>query len=378
MNDRLRKLGAYPMVALEHYSLELQARGVRVFDFGAGDPIEPVAPPIRAALVDAVPTTSPYPRLAGRPDLRAAIAGYFRDRFGVGLDANTEILPTMGSTEALFHLPQVLVQVPSEKDLVLYGEPGDPVCETGALFAEAWTYAIPLSPENRYCADPETVPEAVLRRAAMVFLSSPHDPTGQVLPDSVFAAWVSAREEYGFTLVCDESQSDLYYGTNKPKSLLQFGRKGCLAVHTLSQRSAMAGYRSGFVAGCADTIAHYRQFRAAMGVTPQDFVQAASVVAWRDGAHVAARRELLGKKRAVMLQHFKGLGLAVHETDAGMYLWVQVPLGTNGIDHAAHLREHGILVVPGVWFGARQERYVRVALVPSLADCEAAVKAWPR
>ncbi len=378
MNDRLRKLGPYPMVALEQHKRELLARGQTVFDFGTGDPTEPTAQVIRDALVAGVLPTSQYPSNAGQPELRAAIAAYLQRRFGVTCSAETEILPTLGSKEALFHLPMTLVQVPSDKDLVLYGEPAYPVYEIAALFAEAWTYAVPLSANHRYCMDPDAVPEAVLRRAAVVFLNSPHNPTGQCLPDSMLAAWVAARDQFGFTLVNDECYADLWFDEPRPRSILEFGKKGCLAVHTLSKRSGMTGYRSGFIAGCADVLAKYRRFRASMGVAPQDFVQHASITAWNDTAHVEQRRATFRHKRAILLAHFAAIGLRVYTNHASLYLWVEAPEGSTGQDYAARCRERGILIAPGAYFGPGQDRYFRIALVPSAAECQAAAKVWPR
>jgi succinyldiaminopimelate transaminase len=378
MNERLRRLPAYPMLRLEQWTRELHARGVRVFDFGTGDPKEPTPPLLRQALLDAVPERSQYPSVAGRDDLRAAAAGYLQRRFAVRIDPATEVLPTLGSKEALFHVPMTFVQVPSDKDLVLYGEPAYPVYEIGALFAEAWTYALQLDPANGYAMDPDLVPEAVLRRAAVVFLNYPHNPTGHCLPDELFRRWIAAREEYRFVLVSDECYVDLYHEGPPPKSVLEFGRKGCLAVHSLSKRSGMTGYRSGFVAGDAELIAEYRRFRASMGTTPQDFVQAAATVAWRDAAHVEQRRRLFGDKRRVLLELFAQRGLRVHGSAAGLYVWVEVPAGESDLDYAARCRENGIVVAPGSFFGRGQERFVRAALVPTLEECRAAAKVWPR
>jgi succinyldiaminopimelate transaminase len=378
MNERLRKLPSYPMIALEQQKRGMLARGLRVFDFGTGDPIEPTPPAIRAAMVAGVSAVSQYPSVHGQPEMRQAAADYLQRRFSVAVDPETEILPTMGSKEAIFHLPMVLVQVPSERDLVLYGEPAYPVFEIGALFAEAWTYAVPLNANNRYLMDPDLVPEASLRRAAVVFLNYPHNPTGQCLPDALYRAWVAARDQYGFTLVSDECYADLWYEEPRPRCVLEFGKKGCLAVHSLSKRSGMTGYRSGFIAGDKDLLAHYRRYRASMGNAPQDFVQAASTVAWSDSAHVEERRQLFAEKRRVLKDHFRKIGLAVYPGTASLFLWVGVPEGMTDLAYAQRCAEHGVLVAPGSFFGKGQERFFRVALVPSLEDCVAATKVWPR
>lgn len=377
MNERLRKLPTYPMEQLAVWKRQLEAEGRRVFDFGTGDPREPTPAILRRAMVDGVHEVSQYPPTAGTPALRKAVAGYLQRRFAVKVDADAEVLATFGSKECLFHLPMTFVQVPSDKDLVLYGEPAYPVYEIGALFAEAWTYAVPLSVTNGYAMDPDLVPESVLRRAAVVFLNYPHNPTGFCLPDALFRRWIELREEYGFVLVSDECYVDLHYEGAKPRSVLEFGRKGCLAVHSLSKRSGMTGYRSGFVAGDPELIATYRRFRASMGTAPQEFVQAAATVAWTEDGHVAERVRTFADKRRILLELCQRRGLEVHGSTAGLYLWVEVPREVTDVDYAARLREAGILVAPGSFFGQRQERFVRLALVPTADECRAAAAAWP-
>jgi succinyldiaminopimelate transaminase len=366
------------MEQLAVWRRQLEARGTRVFDFGTGDPRDPTPPKLRRALIDAVGETSQYPPTAGTSQLRKAVAGYLQRRFGTMLDPDTEVVGTMGSKEALFHLPMTFVQVPSDKDLVLYGEPAYPVYEIGALFAEAWTYAVHLNLGNGYAMDPDLVPESVLRRAAIVFLNYPHNPTGFCLSDDLFRRWVEVREEYGFVLVSDECYVDLGFDGTRPKSLLEFGRKGCLVVHSLSKRSGMTGYRSGFVAGDAELIGEYKRFRASMGTAPQEFVQAAATVAWSDSGHVAERLAVFAEKRRVLLALCEERGLRVHGSQAGLYLWVEVPQGRSDVAYAAALREAGIVVAPGSFFGSDQERFVRLALAPTLDECRAAAAAWPK
>lgn len=380
MNERLRVLPADPLAQVAVWRAELQARGRRVFDFAVPPGAEPVPQAVRDALVAALAPAASWagPGLGAAAGLCRAIAGYLHRRFRVGVDAEHEVLPTLGSREALFHLPQLFVQVPSDKDLVLYGEPAHPVFELGALFAEAWTYAVPLAAHNGFALDPDAVPEAVLRRASVVFLDSPHHPTGACLPEACYRRWVELREQFGFVLVADESQVDLGGDGPPPRSLLEFGRRGCLVAHSLSQRSGMTAYRSGFLAGDAELVATCRRFRLGMGLVPPDFVQAAATVAWADAAHVEARRQEFAAKRLAMLNLCRERGLAVHGGEAGGYLWVAAPDGSDGDRYASHLREHGILVVPGRCFGRGQQGYVRVALGPSAAECRAAAAVWPR
>lgn len=378
MNERLRKLPTYPMEQLAGWKAQLAERGVPIFDFGTGDPREPTPAILRQAMFDGTNEVSQYPPTQGTKPLRQAVAGYLQRRFHVAVDAETEVMATLGSKECLFHLPMTFVQVPSDKDLVLYGEPAYPVYEIGALFAEAWTYPVPLGVHNGYALDPDALPEAVLKRASVVFLNYPHNPTGFCLPDSLFRRWVEVREEYGFVLVSDECYVDLHYDGPRPRSLLEFGRKGCLAVHSLSKRSGMTGYRSGFVAGDKDLIATYRRFRASMGTAPQEFVQAAATVAWTEEKHVEQRLAVFAAKRAVLLELCRQRGLRVHGSLAGLYLWVEVPEGTDGVAYAQRCREVGIVVAPGAFFGRGQERFIRLALVPTVDECKRAAAIWPK
>lgn len=376
MNERLEQLPVHPLQELERQRDELIASGATVFDFGTGDAGEPIPEHVRAALREAIPATARQAGGGGARALRRAAADHLYRRFGVTVDPEREVLATMGSTEALFHLPMLFAQVPSDKDLVLYAEPAKPVYELGALFAEAWTYAVPLSPANGWQMDPELVPESVLRRAAVVFLNSPHDPTGAVLSDEVLQAWVRAREQYEFVLVDDEGQADLGGASVRPRSLLEFGRRGCLVAHSLGERAGISNWRSGFLAGDAALIARARRFRTGMGIAPPDFLADAAAVAWRDDVHVAQRVASLAEKRALIGSVLAARGLR-SRPGIGLYLWAELPQGVTDREYAARCREAGILVAPGSWFGKSQQRFVRVALGPTLEQCRAAAAVWP-
>ncbi len=378
MNERLQNLPTYPMVQLSSWNREVAARGLKVYDFGTGDPREPTPQILRQALIDGLDEVSQYPPTAGTPELRSAVSAYMLRRFGVTVDADKEVLASYGSKEALFHLPMTFVQIPSEKDLVLYGQPAYPVYEIGALFAEAWTYAVQLGPENEYAMDPDALPESVLKRAAIVYLNYPHNPSGYKLSDELFKRWIEVRDEYDFVLVSDECYADLYYEGDAPRSLLEFGREGCLVIHSLSKRSGMTGYRSGFIAGDPALIDKYRRYRASMGVAPQQFVQAAAELAWTDTQHVADRLGVFAAKREVLLRMASDRGLKVHGSQAGLYLWLEVPEGTTDLEYAKKCRDVGIVVAPGSFFGEGQERFIRLALVPTIDECRAAAEAWPK
>ncbi len=211
MNRRLRDLKTYPMVRLDQFKAEAVARGLTIYDFGTGDPREPTPAFVREACKAGLAEVSQYPKVTGLKAMRQAAAGYLQRRFGVAVDPDTEILPTQGSKEAIFHLPMVFLDPQEDRDLVVYGEPAYPVFEIGGLFAEGQLHAVNLNAENSYLLDPDAVGGEVLSRAAVVFLNYPHNPTGQLMPAELFEKWIAARAEYGFVLVSDECYVDLYY-----------------------------------------------------------------------------------------------------------------------------------------------------------------------
>ena len=377
MNERIRKLAPYPMVELARRKRLLEDQGRKVFDFGTGDPKEPTDAKIRSALQGAVPEVSQYPSVQGEPPLREAFAAWYGRRFGVTLDATTEVLPARGSKEAMFHLPLVLIDPSEPRSTVVYPEPGYPVMEIGSYYsgAETWRYA--LDGENRYLMDPARVPPEVLDRTRIVWINYPHNPTGQDLPDELWVAWVEAQRRHGFVLCSDECYTELWFG-KRPRSLLEFGREGCLVFHSLSKRSGMTGYRSAIVAGDRELIAFYKACRASFGLAMPIWEQHASAVAWSDEEHVVERRAIFAKKRDVMVAGLAARGIEVFEATSTFYLWCRVPGASSAKDYCSLLLDHGIVASPGDFFGAGNEGWFRLALVPSLADCEEALEMWPR
>ncbi|HHI80454.1 MAG TPA: succinyldiaminopimelate transaminase [Planctomycetes bacterium] len=376
MNERILGLKPYPMVELARRKKALQDQGVEVFDFGTGDPKEPTPSLVREALCAAVPIVSQYPSVQGELRLRQAFCAWFRRRFGVDLDPETQALPSRGSKEAIFHLPLVLVDPSRDRNTVVYPQPGYPVMEIGSLYAGAQTHPVLLNASNDYLMRPEMVPEEVLARAAIVWLNYPHNPTGRDLPEELFRAWVEARERHGFVLCSDECYTEIYFG-EKPRSLLEFGMEACLAFHSLSKRSGMTGYRSGMVCGDPELLAFYRRFRAGMGQAMPVFEQEASRAAWGDEVHVEERREIFGQKREVMLKGLRERGFEVLQTSSTFYLWVRCPRGVSDREMAARLLDLGIIVSPGSFFGPGNEEWFRFALVPSVEDCARALERIP-
>jgi acetylornithine/N-succinyldiaminopimelate aminotransferase len=373
LNPLLAKLAGYLQEQANAQRETALRRGGPVYDFGIGDPREPTPPFIRDAFKAAVPEVSQYPSVAGIPALRRAIAAYLQRRFALSLDPDREILPCQGAKEALFHLP--LAVLDPARPLCWYPDPAYPVYERAILFAGGTPRTLPLRADRSFLPDLDGVAASEWRRTSLVYDNYPHNPTGAGAPREHHEKLAALAKEHGFLLVCDEPYVDLYVH-ERPHTALQVARENVLIVHSLSKRSGMTGYRSGFMAGEPELIAQLREARANFGVAPQTMVQQAAVAAWSDDAHVDERRRVFAEKRELLLAHLSSLGLRVGGEGA-FYLWVQVPDGETSESYAARLASRGILVVPGPNFGSAGEGFVRLAMVPTLEDCKKAIAAWP-
>jgi len=374
-NPLLDNLATYPAVRLEELKAEVIASGKKLYDFSVGDPKEPTPSFVREALVGAVSDRCPYPTVAGRQGVRDAISAYYKRRFGVDLDPATQIIPTAGSKEAVFHTPLLVIDPAASDKLVIAPDPGYPAYQRGALFAGGEFHAHILTGD--YLFRPWELPEDMLRRCRMMWLNSPHNPSGAVSPLEHLERTVALAQEYDFLLINDETYADVYH-TDPPHSLLQAGLDNVLVLHSLSKRSGMTGHRSGFLAGDPALIARLKRFRSNPGCVPQDFVNAAAEVAWADDAHVAERRAAFGAKRRLFLDFFEEIGVDVVASEATIYLWLKAPDGMDDQDYAAALLDQGIVVSPGRIYGVAGGGigYVRLALVPDMDQCREAIDHW--
>jgi succinyldiaminopimelate transaminase len=356
----LAGLRTYPFVRLTEAKRRLAAAGVEVIDFGIGEPREETPAFIREALADALEPVSTYPLAEGLPELRGAVAAWIARRFGVALDPEIAVVPTFGSKEAVFHLAQV-----AGGDLVLVPQPAYPVYERGAVFAGRQVVELPLGAPD-FLPDLDAVPADVWARTAILWLNYPNNPTAATAPLSLYERAAALAREHDFVLASDEAYSELYFGADPPVSALQLADLTNVAVfNTLSKRSSMPGYRSGFVAGDPEVIAALKRYRPNVGVAPPEFVQRAAAAAWGDEAHVERVRAGYRAKRDVLLPALEARGMRHAGGDATFFLWLV------GGDHEA-LLDRGLVLAPGGYFGPAGEGYLRLALVPTLAECERA------
>jgi succinyldiaminopimelate transaminase len=370
ISPTLAGMATYPFGRLDERRRRLEAEGVEVVDFGRGDPREPTDPLIRQALVDGLTDESSYPAAAGLPELREAIAHWTARRFGVELDPASEIVPTYGSKEAIFLLAQVLVDAQSEKRVVVVPEPAYPVYERGAVFAGAEVRYVPLLEDNDFLPDLDAIDDDTWARTAIFWINYPNNPTGATAPLAFYERLAALAAGHDFALASDEAYSELWFDEPPVSALEVAARSNVIVFNTLSKRSSMTGYRSGFVAASPDLIQALKQYRPSVGTAPQEFVQRASVAAWNDEAHVERTRAVYGRKRELLIPVLERKGYRIAASEATMYLWVKVDEPSE--DVAARLLEHGLVISPGTFFGPSGEGYVRFALVPTVAECERA------
>lgn len=377
-NSAVLNLRKYGFPALTARKQELLAQGVRVFDFSRGDPHEPTAPFISERLRQSIPAVSQYPSAKGLPELRRAVADYVLRRFGVALDAETQILQTNGSKEAIYNIPFVMIGADSNKKLLIAGEPGYPVPERSARLSHAEYFPIVLNDKNGYRLELESLSPDLLGRTAIVWLNYPHNPSGATIDLDYLKRQYAIARQYEILLCSDESYIDLYFNSPPPPSILQAAQDGVLAFQSCSKRSGMTGYRTGFVAGDRDILRSYLTIREFIGTETSVFTQHAAIAAWSDDQHAAERRAVFTAKRSLLATFFDQQDIPYFPGEGTIYLWVRCPEGVNDIEYADRLAAVGILVTPGSFFGDGGSGHVRVALVPTLEEIRAALDVWKK
>lgn len=374
LNPLLTDAPEYPFTALGRRRDQLAPPGLRIINFGIGDPREVTPPFIRKTMADSIPEMSSYPDPNGQRELREAAAGWYRRRFGVSIDPETQLLPANGTKEAVFLLPLVVIsRAPSAaKRTIVIPSPHYPVYLSGAEFAGADVHFVPLRSEDGWRFNPDLVPEEVWKRTALLWINSPHNPTGAMLPAKDFERLAAMARQYGFWLASDEAYAEVYFD-RRPTTLLQCGFENGIVFHTLSKRSAMTGFRSGFMAGDERLIRTIRLFRPHVGTATPDFVQRAAIAAWNDDEHPVEQRARYAAKRDLFLAYFAKRGWTHEASEASFYLWWKTPWGTD-VTFVDSLLRRGLVAMPGSFMGRGGEGFMRLALVPTLDDCREAIR----
>ena len=378
--ERLRQLfaGVTPPASLPHISL------------GMGEPRHPTPAFIQQALVQSLAGLANYPSTAGEPRLRQACAGWLQRRYGIAVNPDTQVLPINGSREALFAFAQTVIDASRPGATVVCPNPFYQIYEGAALLAGATPWYAPSDPARNFAVDWDSVPESVWQTTQLLFVCSPGNPTGAVMPLTEWEKLFALSDRYGFVIASDECYSEIYFQGEPPlgglEAAAKLGRsdyRRLIAFTSLSKRSNVPGLRSGFVAGDAALIKPFLLYRTYHGSAMGPAVQGASIAAWNDEAHVAENRALYREKFTQVTPMLSAV-MEVALPDAGFYLWAKVPdhLGMSDAEFArALLAQYNVTVLPGSYLardsaginpGAQR---VRMALVAETSECvEAAAR----
>ncbi len=339
---------------------------------------------VGAALTAHMGGLSQYPLTKGILELRTSISAWATKRFHLassGLCPETQILPVNGTREALFSFTQVIVDRTKSNPLVVCPNPFYQIYEGATYLAGAKPYFLPCESSNGYLPNYESVPTQVWQDCQMLFVCSPGNPTGAVTDISTWKKLIALADEHDFIIASDECYSELYFDeANPPVGLLQacaaMGRhdyKHCMVFHSLSKRSNLPGLRSGFVAGDAELIESYLQYRTYHGCAMPVQHQFASIAAWNDEGHVFANRQLYREKFARVLEILAGQ-LKVSQPDASFYLWPETPIDDTQFARELFQHEH-VTVLPGQFLSREIDGlnpgagHVRMALVAPIEQC---------
>ncbi len=384
MNPLLAKLNPYPFERLRALTRDITPNpAFKPISLGIGEPRHPTPVLIKQAIVDNLQGLASYPATTGDPKLRQAMADWVTRRYGVVLDPNTQVLPVNGSREALFAFAQVVVDPTRPEATVVCPNPFYQIYEGAALLAGAKTAFANSDPARNFAADWDAITPEIWARTQLVYVCSPGNPTGAVMPLAEWRKLFALADEHGFVIASDECYSEIYFRDEPPLGALdaamQLGRtdfRNLVVFTSLSKRSNVPGMRSGFVAGDAAILKQYLLYRTYHGSAMSPTWQQASAVAWADEQHVVENRELYRRKFERVTPMLAEV-LDVALPDAGFYLWAGVSkLGVDDIAFARGLlAQYNVAVLPGSLL-AREAHGVnpgagriRMALVAEPAEC---------
>jgi LL-diaminopimelate aminotransferase len=364
-SSRLESLPGYPLAEIPSIKRRLLEAGVDVIDLGAGDNDTPPPPVAVETMSSALhnPALSKYGFQQGLPEFRQAASRWIERRFGVHFDPATETLPLLGSKEGLSHLP---VAVINPGDVAIVPEPGYQAYLGGALLSGAEPYIAPLKPENNFLLELNQVPADILRRAKIVFVNYPNNPTAAVATTEYLERTVSVCRQYGILLAYDNAYCDLTFDGYRAPSIFEINGADEIALEffSLSKSYSMTGWRLGFAAGRPNLIGALTRVKSYVDTGPFLAVQKAGAAALDHGeAIVAPIRAELQRRRDAAVKALRVGGFSVEPPKAAMYLWIPLPSAVaSGVFAKRALEETGVVVLPGSAFGPAGEGFFRIAL----------------
>jgi LL-diaminopimelate aminotransferase len=363
--QRISKLPPYLFAEMDRKVSEARARGADIISFGVGDPDLPTPPHVVEALAEAArdQTTHRYPSYTGMPELRAAIAAWYARRFSVELDPETQIQPLVGSKEGIFHLPVAFVD---PGDVALIPDPGYAVYEVGTILAHGLPVGMPLLAENAFKPDFGSIAGDVWEKATVMWLNYPSNPTAATVDDTFFQRAVDVCREHDVLLAHDAAYTEITFDGYVAPSVLQAegAMEGAVEFHSLSKTYNMTGWRIGWVAGAEPAIEAIKRLKTNVDSGIFNAVQRAGVAALEGPQdHLAKCIARYRKRRDLLCDALKSIGLVVEPPLGSIYVWAPVPEGhTSESFTTLLLDEAAVVVTPGTGFGPTGQGYVRLSL----------------
>ena len=365
MSRRVEHLPPYLFVEISKKIAEKKAKGEDVVSFAVGDPDIPTPPHIIDRLCQAAqdPANHRYPETEGLPKLRQAIAEWYRQRFDVSLDADLEVLPLIGSKEGIAHIALCFIDY---QDIALVTDPAYPVYSTSTMLAGGRPYYMPLTEQNNFLPDLKKIPDDVLKRAKLLWISYPNNPTGAVADLDFFSRVVEFAQQHDLAVCHDGPYSEVAYDDYRPVSFMQAEGAKEIGVefHSLSKSYNMTGWRIGMVIGNAKMIDALKRVKSNLDSGIPNAIQYAAIEALTGPQDcIQEHNAIYQRRRDLVVDMLNSIGLEAKPPKAGLYIWAKVPEGYSSTDFATDLLEKvGVVVTPGIGYGKNGEGYVRLSL----------------
>ncbi|KPJ56741.1 MAG: aminotransferase [Deltaproteobacteria bacterium DG_8] len=363
--DRIKDLPPYLFAKIDQMKGEMQKKGADIIDLGVGDPDLPTPAHIIDALQEAAgdPKNHRYPSYSGMIEFREAVAKWYQKRFHVSLNPSTEVISLIGSKEGIAHIPLAFINT---NDIVLTPDPGYPVYNTATLFAGGNSYFMPLVKENHFIPDFSKIPDEILRKAKLMYLNYPNNPTAAVAERPFFEDAVKLAHHYQIIICHDAAYTEVCFDDYRPPSILEISGAMDIAIefHSLSKTYNMTGWRIGFAVGNPDIIAALGQVKTNIDSGVAQAIQTAGITALLgDQTSLIEMRSTYQERRDLLVTGLKEAGFEVSTPKATFYLWVSIPFGFTSTEFTTHLlTKAAVVTTPGNGFGASGEGYIRMAL----------------
>lgn len=374
---RIQALPPYLFAQIEDQIARARQAGVDVISLGIGDPDQPTDKVVVDTLVQqaSVPVNHQYPTSAGLLEYRQAVASWYKTRFGVQLDPDTEITALIGSKEGIANMSFCFLD---PGDVSLVPDPGYPVYGAGALFAGGEPYTMPLLEENDYVPDLTAIPTQILQRAKLMWLNYPNNPTGATATSEFFAAAIALAKKHDILICHDAAYTEVAFDGVKPLSLLEMDGAKEIGVefHSLSKTYNMTGWRIGWAAGCPNAVQALRRFKTNVDSGIFQPIQYAAIQALSQ-PFAQPLQQLYQRRRDLVVTRLQQLGWPITAPEATIYIWAKVPSGYTSIAFASDVFEKtGVVITPGIGYGEHGEGYFRISICVDEGRIEEAFTRW--